>query len=95
MTMRTLSQIRIDDRRDARNLEIKSADNAADDRIEELEKENLGLRDRASDLEADNEGLVGRLAQAERRYAELAEVVGTRTDQAKPLEPVVGPDPRG
>ena len=92
--MRTLSEIRIDDRRDARNLEIQSSDNAADDRIEELEKENAGLRDRASDLTADNEGIAERLARAERRYAALVEVVGTRTDQAKPLEQVVGPDPR-
>ena len=67
---------------------------AYEEKIDKLERENAGLLDRASDLTADNEGLVERLARAERRYAALVEVVGTRTDQAKPIEQVVGPDPR-
>jgi predicted nuclease with TOPRIM domain len=92
--MHTLSEIRILDRWEAKQSADLSFKNACDHRIVELEKENAGLRDRTSDLEADNEGLLERLARAERRYAALVEVVGTRTGQAKPIEQVVGPDPR-
>jgi len=53
---------------------------AYEEKIDRLERENMGLQDELTDADA--------------RYAALVEVVGTRTDQAKPLEQVVGPDPR-
>ena len=53
---------------------------AYEEKIDKLERENMGLQDQLTDAEA--------------RYATLVEVVGTRTGQAKPLEQVVGPDPR-
>ena len=48
-------------------------------KFDALDKDNVSLADKVTDLE-------DKLAQAERRYAKLAEIMAARVDQAKRIE---------
>jgi predicted RNase H-like nuclease (RuvC/YqgF family) len=67
---------------------------AYEEKIDKLERENIGLQDTLTDMQDEIERISTERDEAKERYAALVEVVGTRTDQAKPLGQVVGPDPR-
>ena len=71
--MRTLSEIRIGDRRDERDSEIQSADNAADDRIDELENERLSLLDEIAGQIVEIERISKERDDWRERYEELVE----------------------